>query len=173
MAHFVEELQLEAERAILAMQTAALAARQLHARAELMRHMLTTARKVAGKPKAEAVEMVVREWMDAWNLGRQDWPHIAREMEAFTAAFHDYANEPGDANDAALRRACDALDAALARENTSISDQMAFRSQCAHRWWELVVPVPSDLPGAKPRPSVPALDGQVPFWQSGCAEFCR
>ena len=66
MAHFVEELQLEAERAILAMQTAALAARQLHARAELMRHMLTTARKVAGKPKAEAVETVVREWMDAY-----------------------------------------------------------------------------------------------------------
>ena len=109
MAHFVEELRLEAERAILAMQTAALAARQLHARAELMRHMLTTARKVADKPKAEAVETVVREWMEAWNLRRGDWPHIAREMEAFTAAFHDYANEPGDANDAALRRACDAL----------------------------------------------------------------
>ena len=52
-------LELEAERAILAMQTAALAARQLHARAELMRHMLTTARKVAGKPKAEAIETVV------------------------------------------------------------------------------------------------------------------
>ena len=85
----------------------------------------------------------------------------------------NYANEPGDGNDAALRRACDALDAVLARENTSISDQMAFRSQCAHRWWELVVPVPSDLPGAKPRPSVPELDGQAPFWQSGCAGFCR
>jgi len=173
MAHFVEERPRAAAPAIMAMQTAALAARQLHARAELMRHMLTTARKVAGKPKAEAVETVVREWMDAWNLGRGEWPHIAREMEAFTAAFHDYANEPGDGNDTALRKACDALDAVLARENTSISDQMAFRSQCAHRWWEMIVPVPADLTDAKPRPSVPPLDAAAPFWQSGCAGFCR
>lgn len=173
MPHFVEELQFEAERALIAMQTAALAARHLHARAELMRHMLTTARKVAGKPKAEAVEAVVREWLEAWNLGREDWPQIAREMEAFTAAFHDYANDPGDAQDAALRKACDALDAALAREDTSISDQMAFRSQCAHRWWELVVPVPADLPGRKPRPSLPPLQEGAPFWEAGCAEFCR
>lgn len=173
MSHFVEDLQHEAERAVTAMRTAALAARHLHARAELMRHMLTTARKVASKPKAEAVETVVREWMDAWNLGRAEWPHIAREMEAFTEAFHDYANAPSDANDAALRRSCDALDAALAREGTSISDQMAFRSQCAHRWWELVTPVPADLPGAKPRPSVPPLAENAPFWQAGCADFCR
>jgi len=173
MAHFVEDLQQEAARAIMAMQTAALAARHLHARAELMRHMLTTARKVAGKPKAQAVETVVTEWMDAWNLGRAEWPHIAREMEAFTAAFHDYANAPTDAHDTALRQACDALDAALAREDTSISDQMAFRSQCAHRWWELVMPVPGDLPGLKPRPSVPPLAGDAPFWESGCAGFCR
>jgi hypothetical protein len=173
MAHFVEDLQREAERAVAAMQTAALAARQLHARAELMRHMLTTARKVAAKPKAEAVETVVREWMGAWNLARDEWPHIAREMEAFTAAFHDYANDPSDAHDAALRRACDALDAVLAQQDTSISDQMAFRSQCAHRWWELVVPVPADLPGRKPRPSVPQLSADAPFWEAGCAEFCK
>ena len=173
MPHFVEDLQQEAQRAVAAMQSAALAARHIHARAELMRHMLTTARKVATKPKAEAVETVVREWMDAWNLGRSEWPHIAREMEAFTEAFHVYANDPSDAHDAALRRSCEALDAALAREGTSISEQMAFRSQCAHRWWELVVPVPPDLPGAKPRPSVPVLAEGVPFWEAGCADFCR
>ena len=173
MSHFVEDLQREAADAIAAMQSAALAARHLHARAELMRHMLTTARKVADKPKAEAVETVVREWMDAWNLGRSEWPHIAREMEAFTAAFHDYANAPTEAHDAALRYNCEALDAALAREATSISEQMAFRSQCAHRWWELVVPVPADLPGAKPRPSVPPLAEGTPFWEAGCADFCR
>jgi hypothetical protein len=157
------------------MQEAALAARHAHARAELMRHMLTTARKVKDKdkPKPEAIETVVREWMAAWYLDRADWPHIAREMEAFTAAFHDYANDPGEAQDAALRKACDALDAALAREDTSISDQMAFRSQCAHRWWELVVPVPADLPGRKPRPSLPPLPEDAPFWEAGCAEFCR
>lgn len=173
MPHFVDELQQEAALAVAAMQKAALAARHIHARAELMRHMLTTARKVANKPKAEAVETVVREWMDAWNLGRSEWPHIAREMEAFTEAFHDYANAPTEAHDAALRRSCEALDAALAREGTSISEQMAFRSQCAHRWWELVVPVPADLPGAKPRPSVPPLAEGTPFWEAGCADFCR
>lgn len=173
MSHFVEDLQREAADAVAAMQSAALAARHLHARAELMRHMLTTARKVADKPKAEAVETVVREWMDAWNLGRSEWPHIAREMEVFTEAFHDYANAPTEAHDAALRRSCEALDAALAREGTSISEQMAFRSQCAHRWWELVVPVPADLPGAKARPSVPPLVEGTPFWEAGCADFCR
>lgn len=173
MAHFVDALQDEAARAVAAMREAALSARAAHARAELMRHMLTTARKVAARPKAEAVETVVREWMDAWNLGRADWPHIAREMEGFTAAFHDYANAPDDAHDAALRAACAALDEAFAREGTSIAEQMALRSQCAHRWWELVVPVPADLPGAKPRPSVPELQPDRPFWETGCADFCR
>ena len=67
MPHLVEELRAEAEAAIAAMREAALAARHLHARAELMRHMLTTARKVKDRPKADAVETVVREWMDAWN----------------------------------------------------------------------------------------------------------
>ena len=173
MPHFVEELRGDAEAAIAAMREAALSARHIHARAELMRHMLTTARKVAAKPKVEAVETVVREWMDAWNLDRHDWPHIAREMESFTAAFHDYANEPSDAHDDALRMSCTALDKALAREGTSISEQMAFRSQCAHGWWELVTPVPSDLVGKKPRPSVPKLGPGQAFWDVGCAEFCR
>ena len=173
MPHFVDALQQEAAEAITQMQAAALRARHVHARAELMRHMLTTARKVKDRPKAEAVETVVREWMDAWNLGRADWPHIAREMEAFTEAFHDYANEPSDANDAQLRAACAALDAVLQQEGTSISEQMAYRSQCAHGWWELVTPVPDDLPGRKPRPSIPPLESGKPFWEAGCAAFCR
>lgn len=173
MPHFVEEMREEADVAIARMREAALAARHLHARAELMRHMLTTARKVADKPKAEAVETVVREWMDAWNLDRHDWPHIAREMETFTAAFHDYANEPSDVRDITLRESCAALDEALAREGTSISEQMAFRSQCAHGWWELVAPTPADLPGRKPRPSMPAPRTDAPFWEAGCADFCR
>jgi len=173
MPHFVEELREEAGTAIIRMREAALAARHTHARAELMRHMLATARRVAGKPKGEALETVVREWLDAWNLDRHDWPHIAREMESFTAAFHDYANDPSDAHDAVLRESCAALDAALAREGTSISEQMAFRSQCAHGWWELVSPTPADLPGVKPRPSMPAPRADEPFWEAGCADFCR
>lgn len=173
MPHFVETLQQEAAEAVGRMRETALAARHLHARAELMRHMLTTARKVKDRPKAEAVETVVREWMDAWNLGRADWPHIAREMEAFTEAFHDYANAPSDAHDLRLRRSCEALDAVLAKEGTSISDEMAFRSQCAHGWWELVAPTPAGLPGRKERPSVPRPEDGKPFWETGCADFCR
>lgn len=173
MTHFVAELAGEAEAAVARMQEAALAARHAHARAELMRHMLTTARKVKDKPKPEAIETVVREWMAAWYLERSERPHIAREMEAFTAAFHDYANEPSDANDAALREACAALDAVLAREGTTISDQMAWRSQCAHGWWAAVAPVPADLPGRKEQPIVPKLSDDRPFWQAGCADLCR
>lgn len=173
MSHFVDELRQEAEAAIARMQEVALAARHAHARAELMRHMLTTARKVKDRPKAEAIETVVGEWMGAWYLERADWPHIAREMEAFTAAFHDYANEASDANDARLRQACAALDAVLAREGTTISDQMAWRSQCAHGWWALVRPVPDDLPGRKDRPIVPQPEDGRPFWETGCADLCR
>lgn len=173
MTHFVAELAQDANAAVARMQEAALAARHAHARAELMRHMLTTARKVKDKPKPEAIETVVREWMDAWYLDRAEWPHIAREMEAFTAAFHDYANDASDANDASLRAACAALDAVLAREGTTISDQMAWRSQCAHGWWGAVAPMPADLPGRKDRPTVPTLPGDAPFWEAGCASFCR
>src|SRR5581483_7295493 len=173
MSHLVDELQTEAGAAIAAMRDAAARARDLHARAELMRHMLLTARKVKDRPKAEAVDRVVGEWMAAWHLTRADWPHLAREMEAFTAAFYDYANAPGDQSDAALRATCAALDAALANENTSIEDQMAWRSQCAHGWWDLVKPVPVDLPGRKERPSVPQREPGAPFWEAGCAEFCR
>jgi hypothetical protein len=173
MPHLVDELQREAARAIDAMKQAALVARHAHARAELIRHMLTTARKVKDKPKPDAVETVVREWMHAWNLDRDAWPHVAREMTLFTEAFHDYANAASDAHDEALRRGCDALDEVLSREGTSISEQMAFRSQCAHGWWELVEPTPADLPGAKPRPSMPALRRDAPFWETGCADFCR
>jgi len=173
MPHFVEALEQEAAEAIAQMKQAALRARHAHARAELMRHMLTTARKVKDKQKAEAVETVVREWMGAWGLQRSDWPHIAREMAAFTEAFHDYANDPSDEHDTRLREACAALDTVLEQEVTSISDQMAFRSECAHGWWEQVKPVPADLPGRKPRPSVPALESGKAFWEAGCADFCR
>jgi len=173
MPHFVETLQQEASVAIAHMREVAIEARRLHARAELMRHMLTTARKVKDKPRGEAVETVVSEWMGAWNLGRTDWPHIAREMEVFTEAFHDYANDPSDTNDARVAAGAEALDNALAREGTSIAEQMAFRSQCAHGWWELVAPTPADLPGRKPRPAMPAPRADAPFWEAGCADFCR
>jgi hypothetical protein len=46
MTHLVEQLRDEAERNIATMREAALRARETHARAELMRHMLMTASKV-------------------------------------------------------------------------------------------------------------------------------
>ena len=172
MPHFVDQLQDEATQAIAAMRDAALAARHIHARAELMRHMRTTAKKFMHKPKAEAVESVVAEWMEAWHLPRSEWPHIAVEMERFTQAFHDYAHEGSDAADAKLRQAGEALDAALAREDTSISEQMAFRSMCAHGWWDMVVPTPADLPGRVERPTIPKLQPGRPFWETPCAAQC-
>src|SRR5688572_21669162 len=132
MSHLVEELQQQAAQAIDDMQKAALAARHIHARAELMRHMRATAAKSRTRPKAEAVEAVLAEWLEAWHVARNDWPHIAKEMENFTASFYDYVNDPSDANDAKMRAATEALDKALAAQGTSISDEMAFRSMCAH-----------------------------------------
>lgn len=175
MPHFVDQLQAEAVQAMAAMREAAIAARHIHARAELMRHMRTTARKFMHKPRAAAVEAVVAEWMEAWHLPRGEWPHIAREMGRFTQAFHDYAHDPSDAADAVVRTACEALDAALAREGTTISDQMAFRSMCAHGWWDMVVPTPAALPGRAERPGIPQWQaGQAfSFWEAGCAEQCR
>jgi hypothetical protein len=173
MPHLCEELRREAEAAIHAMQEAARRARHAHARAELMRHMLTTARKVADRPRAEAVESVVGEWMAAWHLDRGAWPEVARDMEGLTQAFLDYVREPSDATDLALRQAADALDVALEGQGTSVSDQMAWRSQCAHGWWDLVVPTPPDLPGRKARPMVPDVEPGRPFWEAGCAPFCR
>ena len=173
MAHFVEELQSEAEHAVTTMQEAALAARHTHARAELMRHMLTTTRKVAHHAKPEAVERVVSEWMAAWHLDRSAWPGTAREIETVTGAFYDYVAQPSDGTDATLREACASLEQALARQGTTLSDQMAWRSQCAHGWWESVRPAPLDLPGRKDRPSIPKPEQGKPFWDTGCADFCK
>ncbi len=173
MPHFVEELQQEAATAIEEMKKAALAARHIHARAELMRHMRTTAAKSKDRPKAESVEAVLAEWLEAWYVPRNDWPHIATEMENFTATFYDYVNDPSDENDRRIRAATESLDRALAAEGTTISDQMAFRSMCAHGWWEAVLPTPDSLPGKVDRPTIPPQQEGRPFWDAACADQCR
>src|SRR5262245_61920865 len=86
MTHLVEQLRVEAERDIAAMRDAAVRARDSHARAELMRHMLMTAGRVKDKPAADAVRLIVDHWLEAWDLNRGSWPHVA-PMEAFAAAF--------------------------------------------------------------------------------------
>lgn len=173
MAHVVDELEKAAEAAIEAMKDAARSARNAHARSELMRHMLTTALKVKDLPQDEAVEIVVGEWMAAWNLGRTAWPGLARDMKAFTAAFHHYANTPTDAADEDLRRATEALEDAFVNAGTTLSDQMAWRSQCAHGWWQSVVAAPQDLLGISRRPDIPIAKQSEPFWTAGCPAHCR
>lgn len=173
MPHFVDDLQEDAHAAIAAMRVAALHARSTHARAELMRHMLTTAEKVRHLPRDEAVTKVTGEWMQAWHLPADAYPELAREMRAFTVAFCAYAETRSDAADADLRKAVAALDAALHAAGTSLADQMAWRSECAHGWWEAVVPTPADLPGRIERPGIPKPVPGRPFWDTGCAPHCE
>lgn len=169
---FVDDLQAEAAAAIARMQQAAQDARAAHARAELMRHMLTTAAKVAHLPRAVAVAQVVGEWMQAWHLDADAYPDLKAEMAAFTRAFCDYAAEPDPARDAAVAAEAARMEAGFRRIGTTLADQMAWRSECAHGWWEAVVPVPADLPGARARPGVPRPQPGAPFWAAACAPHC-
>lgn len=173
MPYFHQALARDAEAAIAAMKQQAETARALHARAELLRHMVTTARKFADRPASEAIEGVVREWMDAWGLDRAEWPHLAREMEVFTAAIRAFVAGPSEGRDAAVHETFAALEAAFVAAGTTLADEMAWRSQCAHGWWGAISPEPANLKGAKPRPAVPPVDSARPFWESGCADFCR
>ena len=166
--HMADEMRWSAEAAITEMQEAARRARTLHARAELMRHMLTTAAKLRGRP--DAVPGVVQEWMAAWALDSADWPTLAAAMRGFTEATCRYEAEPSDATDAGWRAALATLDGALVAQGLSLADQMAWRSECAHGWWHAVTPPPADLPL---RATVPALPTRTPFWEAGCAPHCQ
>lgn len=164
----VARMAAEAEAAVAAMRDAALRARTLHARAELMRHMAATARKAleGGRPRDEAAALVAREWMQAWGLGCGTGLDDA--ARGFVAAHLDAAaGAPGA--EAALAGSLAALDAALAAAGTTLADKMAWRSECAHGWWGQVRPPPAGLP---PRPGIPAPDPGRPFWDSGCAPHC-
>jgi hypothetical protein len=165
MKHLVEELKARANEQIVIMRDAALRARDTHARAELMRHMLMTADRVKNRPTADAVRFIVDHWLEAWGLARETWPHVA-QMEDFAAAFHAYAISPSHANDDAVRSTCVRLELAFVSAGMPIADQMAFRSICAHGWWAHVRPRPRDVgqrePGAPDRP----------FWELGCRPEC-
>ena len=165
MRHLVDELKARADEQIATMRDAALRARDTHARAELVRHMLMTASHVKTKPTAEAVAFIVGHWLEAWSLSRESWPHVG-EMEAFAAAFHAYAVTPSHANDDAVRATCVRLELAFVSAGMPIADQMAFRSVCAHGWWAHVRPRPPGVgrrePGAPDRP----------FWELGCRPEC-
>ena len=169
MPDIVDTMLAEADAAIAAMQAAAMHARALHARAELLRHMRTTAAKLASRPLAEAASLVAGEWMAAWHLDTSAYADIANDVQAFTLAFVRNAQAPSPVTPLAIQDTTQALDTALARHGTTLADQMAWRSQCAHGWWDLVAPSPPDLPN---RPGVPTHQPGTPFWQTACAPHC-
>jgi hypothetical protein len=159
--HFCDQFLAEAEAAINAARDAALAAARLHARAELARHMRTTANKVRDRPREEAIAFVVEEWMKAWGLDQAAYPGLTEEMRRFTAAF---------CADEGLKQAVADLDAAFRVAGLDLGDQMAWRSTCAHRWWLMVNPAPAETPA---QAAVPAHDSTKAIWESGCAVKCR
>ena len=159
--HPVDELLAEADSAIEDMRAASRKAARLHARAELMRHMRTTAAKVKDHPRDEAVAFVVQEWMAAWGLKDRAYPSLELEMRRFTMAF---------CADNQITAAIQALEAAFTAAGLDLADQMMWRSACAHRWWLLVNPAPESL--ITPA-SVPVLDVTREFWQTGCAAKCQ
>jgi hypothetical protein len=160
-AHYVDQLLAEADAAVRETREMALKAARLHARAELMRHMRVTAAKVRDRPRNEAVEFVVAEWMKAWGLDARAYPALGAEMRRFTAAI---CAETG------LEGALSSLDAAFAAQGMDLGDQMAWRSTCAHRWWLMVNPAPAGVP---PHPAVPAHEAGSLIWDAGCAAKCR
>src|SRR4029078_10716361 len=68
MTHLVEQLRDETARNIATMREAALRARETHARAELMRHMLMTASKVKEQPAERAVRFILQPSLRTWRL---------------------------------------------------------------------------------------------------------
>lgn len=170
MPHIVDALLNEAEVAMTQMREAALHARVLHARAELLRHMRGTAARNTGRP--DAATKIADEWMQAWGLGADAYPELAAPFRNFTEAFCADAEAPSASSSAAIGAALDALEAALTSTGTTLADQMAFRSHCAHGWWEMVVPVPSDLPRGERYADVPAWQKGMAFWDVACAARC-
>ena len=165
MNDFATELRLEAEAAIAAAREATLRARRIHARAELMRHMILTTAKSTGRPRTESIALVTDEWLDAWQRDRRNYPYV-RQMEALAGACYDALRSPVLGTDAAVRAAFDALDAACVANGTTIADEMAWRSGCSHGWWGDVRPAPASAEYRDLARRTEAL------WERGCAPEC-
>jgi hypothetical protein len=165
MTDFTTELQLAAEADIAAARAATLRARTIHARAELMRHMILTTAKSTDQSRVESIALVTDEWLDAWRRDRTNYPYVAL-MEALSGACYDTIRAPGPSTDDAVRAAFAALEAACAASGTTLADEMAWRSGCSHGWWGDVRPAPEraeyrDL----------ARRGAA-LWDRGCAPEC-
>jgi hypothetical protein len=161
MAHFGEELQTRAAEAFALMTATALAAREISARAELMRHMLLAATGKKDLPRDKAAAAVVEEWLNAWN-NPTDMTPVAAEMRALAAAFYDYAHAPTEAHDRAIRAAFAAFKTAHDKGGKTVEDQMAWRSERALKWWGQVKPLPK---GYVANPKADAAPASRPFWE--------
>jgi hypothetical protein len=157
MTHPVDLHRQEAAKAIAAMQAAARAARIVHARAELLRHMQTTAAKMRGLNTQIAAAKVRGEWMKAWRLDANAYPALGEAMQAFAAAFCRDADGSTQATQGEILHSLETLERGFAAIGTSLSEQMALNSECAHGWWAMVAP---------------QADGQA-FWENGCPPHCR
>jgi hypothetical protein len=161
MVHFGEELKTQADAAFKRMQKAALEAREVSARAELMRHMQLAATGKKHLPRDEAAAAVVEEWLDAWNKPR-DMAAVAAEMRALAAAFYDYVHAPSDAHDKAVRAAFATFKGAHDNGHGTVEDQMAWRSERALPWWGRIKPLPK---GYAANPKAEAAPAARPFWE--------
>lgn len=168
MNDLVAESRVEAEAAIARMREACAEARRLHARAELLRHMRGTAARFAHLSPREAAVTVSREWMAAWGIEPARLPALAASFAGLSEAF---CRDARQRDEAGLAAALAAFDASVAALGTSLADEMAHRSECAHGWWELVSPTPADLPGRRAR-DLPAPERGEPFWSAGAKARC-
>ena len=168
MTHLVEELRREAEADIAAMRDAARRARDAHAWAELMRHMLMTAGKVVEQPPARrralhrrslARGVASRARILAARAGNGS---LRGGIPRVCAAAPTRAHDADGARD--LRKAGSH---AFSAAGMPIADQMAWRSVCAHGWWAQVRPGP-----ARTRPSGPRLARPSRCWEHGCLPEC-
>jgi hypothetical protein len=142
MTDFTEELREAAQADIAAAHHAALRARAMHARAELMRHMMLTTAKSTDRSREESVRLVTDEWLDAWGRDRTNYPYAAL-MEALSGACYDALKSPSVETDKRVREAFAALEGACISHGTTLADEMAWRSGCSHIWWGDVRPAPN------------------------------
>jgi hypothetical protein len=165
MTDFTTELQHAADAEIASAREAALRARTLHARAELMRHMMLTTAKSTDQSRDRSIQLVVDEWLDAWLRTRSNYPYVAA-MEALSGACYDALRAPGPATDRAVREAFATLEHACIANGTTLADEMAWRSGCSHGWWGDVHPAPN-------RPEYrDEARRKESLWQRGCKPEC-
>jgi len=165
MTDFTTELRRAAEADISAAHHAALRARAMHSRAELMRHMMLTTAKSTDRSREESVRLVTDEWLDAWRRDRANYPYVAL-METLSGACYDALKSATPQTDGAVREAFAALERACITHGSTLADEMAWRSGCSHAWWGDIRPAPN-LPEYRDR----ARRSEA-LWERGCPEEC-